>query len=295
MKNVRIALVTITLSLALVLPGCGSGSKEVSDAFSNAVEITSTPFSQSMNTTGATSDPSDPTPIFPCGDGITPNSVWFSYTATNDNSIVAKTLGSDYDTVLSVWTGSPGSFSRVACNDDDFSGAVPSFQSSIAFAGSTGTTYHIMVSSFDGIGGSLSFNLSLQTPPANDNFADSTTASPLPFTETISAMGSSIEPSDPFSLCDSPIDTPTQWYSYTPAVNETITVNTTGSSYDTVLSVWTGTPGSFVNVDCNDDINFPSEVQSEVTFSATGGTTYHFMVASFFGDTGSLTFNVTVP
>ena len=33
-------------------------------------------------------------------------------------TLTIDTFGSDYDTVLAVWTGSRGSLTNVACNDD---------------------------------------------------------------------------------------------------------------------------------------------------------------------------------
>jgi len=60
-----------------------------------------------------------------------------------------------------------------------------------------------------------------------------------------------------------------------------VSVSTIGSSYDTTLSVWTGTPGSLTNVACNDDILSGSITQSSLTFAATPGTNYFIMVAPF--------------
>lgn len=56
-----------------------------------------------------------------------------------------------------------------------------------------------------------------------------------------------------------------------------IAANTFGSNYDTVLSVYTGSRGALAQVPnaCNDDYN---GLQSQVQFSATGGTTYYFLI-----------------
>ena len=58
-------------------------------------------------------------------------------------------------------------------------------------------------------------------------------------------------------------------------------VSTIGSVYDTTLSVWSGTPGNLTAVACNDDISSGQYTQSQLSFSATAGTTYYFMVAPF--------------
>ena len=58
-------------------------------------------------------------------------------------AIEANTFGSNYDTTLSVYTGSRGSLMQLACNDDS-----GSLQSRIRFDAVAGTTYYFMVSSF---------------------------------------------------------------------------------------------------------------------------------------------------
>jgi len=60
----------------------------------------------------------------------------------------ADTFGSNYDTVLSAWTGTQGALNLVACNDD-FGGA----QSKITFAATAGTTYYFLAAQCCGGGG----------------------------------------------------------------------------------------------------------------------------------------------
>lgn len=91
------------------------------------------------------------------------------------------------------------------------------------------------------------------------------------------------------------------WYTYTPGEGGPITIDTRGSSFDTVLSVHLGCPGSPANqIACNDDICFnnvppncsPSNLDSEVNFTGVAGTTYFIRVAGFAGDSGS--FQLTI-
>ena len=127
-------------------------------------------------------------------------------------------------------------------------------------------------------------------PPANDDVLAAIDATPTPFTDmkdTTAATtdtGGRIDPT-PSILC---VGFPgagrahTVWYKFTPTSNGTITADTATSNYDTVLSVWTGTPGSFTNqVACNDDVDFPFDLTSRVSFAATSGKQYFFMVAGF--------------
>ncbi len=132
----------------------------------------------------------------------------------------------------------------------------------------------------------------LAAPPGNDDFANATTVTePLPFTDSVDTSEATVEATDPVPDC---VDTQnTVWYAYTPTASGLVEGNSFGSDYDTTLSVWTGSPGSFSQVACNDD--FADSVQSKVTFDATASTTYYFMAGSFdASDGGSLVFNVQV-
>jgi serine/threonine-protein kinase len=56
--------------------------------------------------------------------------------------------------------------------------------------------------------------------------------------------------------------------------------DTIGSTYDTILSAYTGTPGSFAPVACDDDAAGTTGV-SKIALQVTAGMTYSFMVSQF--------------
>lgn len=125
------------------------------DDFDNAIVITSLPFQDTQDTTEATTAPDDPECV---GQGPT---VWYRFTPSADASIVAHTAGSDYDTTLSAYTGTRGSLTQIACNDDAIG-----LQSRIQLDVTAGTTYHFMVGSFaSGPGGNLVFSVEELPPP----------------------------------------------------------------------------------------------------------------------------------
>src|SRR5262249_42227847 len=91
------------------------------------------------------------------------HSVWYRYTAPANGVVSVQTLGSNYDTVVSVSTGTcGGGLVEEACNDE-FGGT---HQSSVKAAVTAGTTYVIEVTSFVPSGGTLQFALDFQ-PPAS--------------------------------------------------------------------------------------------------------------------------------
>lgn len=127
------------------------------DDFNSPTVIPSMPFTVSENVTNATTAPDDPFCV-----GRT-QTVWFAFTPTQNMRIEANTFGSNYDTTLSVYTGTRGSLTQLACNDDSFS-----LQSRVRFDAVAGTTYYFMVSSFSFFPVSpanLVFNLLPAPPP----------------------------------------------------------------------------------------------------------------------------------
>jgi hypothetical protein len=130
------------------------------DNFANAINITSVIYSDVRDSSGATTQSSDPTPPPSCvaqyssaqgNTGGLPNgaynTIWYQFTPLFSANLEVDTIGSSYDTVLSIWTGAAGSFTSVACNDDINPGLVTQSQLS-GVPLTAGTTYYIMVSSF---------------------------------------------------------------------------------------------------------------------------------------------------
>jgi len=159
------------------------------DDFSRPTVAPAIPFSVSEDATNATAAPDDP---YCVGHGQT---VWFAFTPASNIRLEANTFGSGYDTTLSVYTGTRGALTQLACNDD----AGGTVQSRIRFDAVAGTTYYFMVSTFASLQVSpanLVFNL-LQGPPPF-SFAPSVsqfgTVSPTTGIATISGMVTCTQP-----------------------------------------------------------------------------------------------------
>lgn len=75
------------------------------------------------------------------------------------------------------------------------------------------------------------------------------------------------------------------WWSWAASSSGVFTATTAGSSFDTLLGVYAGTNvATLVSVAANDDIG--PNAFSQVTFSATNGVTYYFLVDSATGSVG---------
>jgi hypothetical protein len=125
------------------------------DDFDAATPIPTLPFTDTVDTTDATTADDDP------GCFGNDHSVWYEFTPSADTTVGATTSGSDYDTTLSAYTGTRGSLIQVACNDDS-----DGLQSRIAFEASAWTTYWLMAASCCGSpGGQLVLHVSELPPP----------------------------------------------------------------------------------------------------------------------------------
>lgn len=113
--------------------------------------------------------------------------------------------------------------------------------------------------------------------PTNDDLADAAPVVALPFTDSVDASDATLEDGEPDFTC-APLHA-TVWYAVTLQRNTTVTVDTAGSDYDTVLSVYRGTNfDDFDLVACNDDF---TDLQARVTFSASAGETVYVQVGAF--------------
>lgn len=111
--------------------------------------------------------------------------------------------------------------------------------------------------------------------PPNDDFNHATVIPSVPFTTSEDVSSATVAFDDPFCINRNQ----TVWFAFTPAQNMRLQANTLGSSYDTTLSVYTGTRGALSQVGCNDDSS--GTLQSTVPFDAVAGVTYYFEVSSF--------------
>jgi hypothetical protein len=90
-----------------------------------------------------------------------------------------------------------------------------------------------------------------------------------------------------------------QWFTYTAPASGTLFISTEGSSFDTILAVYTGPGTSFstlVKVDCDNNSGANGKT-SKLDFPATAGTRYYIVVDGVGGATGTvrLKYRLLVP
>ena len=93
-----------------------------------------------------------------CGRSDNSASNWFRFTAETDSRVLVTTCGSDFDTVLSVYSGCPGDEdNELSCNDDACEAG--SRQSEVEFDASAGTEYLVRLAGYRGATGDYTLEL----------------------------------------------------------------------------------------------------------------------------------------
>jgi fibronectin type 3 domain-containing protein len=116
-------------------------------------------------------------PIFPCTNSMGYKTVWFVYQPLFDGLLSLETTNSNYDTVLGVWSGTRGSLTSIACNDDfSYPSSVSSKISDLAV--NRDQIYYVEVASYSLIGSAqLNLKVSMKIPtPSNFTASDGTSA-----------------------------------------------------------------------------------------------------------------------
>ena len=134
-----------------------TGVPPANDSFSGSHPLADPlPALDSRNTIVATLEDLEPDPS--CA--AVGRTAWYVYTPSQTGLYRVRTEGSDFDTVLGVYTGSAvNSLSNVGCNDD----APSSFQSEVLFPGAAGKAYRIQAGGYQGDSGNLSLTLESET------------------------------------------------------------------------------------------------------------------------------------
>ena len=135
-------IMAVALALAAGVSSPAQAAAPVNDRLGSARTATGIGYTDSVNVSQATSGPSDPRN---CSSNA---SVWYRYRASTTETINVNTSGSNYDTVIGVYTGRRDALTAARCVDDDFRA-----QAGLDLQVEAGTTYFFMVAACCGRGG----------------------------------------------------------------------------------------------------------------------------------------------
>jgi hypothetical protein len=265
--------------LPVVLPA-ECGEFVANDNFANATVIASSPASLATFNVCSSKEAGEPAHAGNAGG----YSIWFQYTPPTNGLVRLTTVGSDFDTLLAVYTGSQvGSLTLVASNDDIDPGVI--LQSKLSFSGVAGTTYNIAVDGYDGAVGRVVLSLD---PPLNDAFASCQTLTGTSGRVTGYTIGALKEPGEPDHNGD--FGGHSVWYCWAAPASGTTAFDTIGSNFDTLLAVYTGSAVNALTGVVSDN-DSGGNLTSRVLFNAVAGQTYRIAVDGAGGATGNLVLN----
>jgi hypothetical protein len=197
-------------------------------------------------------------------------------------------MGSDFDTLLGVYTGtSVSALNVIAANDNQ---GFSTF-SVVSFNAKAGTQYQIAVDGSGGASGSIQLNLKMSVTPVNDAFANCLPLSGTSVTTTGNNDNATKESGEPLHAGNT--GGKSVWWTWTAPSSGPVRVATTGSTFDTTLGVYTGTSVSALSLTAGDDDSgvWPA---SAVTFYALSGTSYEIAVDGFDPGFGVPSGNITL-
>ena len=252
------------------------------DNLASATVIAALPFNDVVDNTLATGEPGEQGPCW--GNYAPQRTVWYVYTPTERVLLRANMDGSSfYDTVLTLYqTTSPapgfGDLSAMNCI---------SYGGTIQFWAEVGMAYYFQATDAWNGGGSLHFNLEQVLPPGNDNFANASQVTGLPFGSYVDATAATLEAGEPVPSCAQWYGpSGTIWYAFTPSTTQSLTAYASGSN--PFEAAYTGASlGDLQQVACR-------EWGGSMTFRAEAGVTYYFQVGNLYNQTGGLNFSLDV-
>jgi len=149
------------------------------------------------------------------------------------------------------------------------------------------TTYLVEVSAYGSTAGgtlALSVDFVAVAALAGDDRASPIVISSSPFSDTgRNTQNYTSAADDPVHSCTGLKDGHTIWYRFTPSASGAATISTSGSSYDTALSVHLASTLAEVAGGCNDDVA-SGNLTYDSTYSGTTGTYSFWLSLERIGD-----------
>ena len=236
MQGSRVGLlVAVVVAMMLGAAPAQAAAAPINDAFANSRALTGSSATASGSNIGATAEPGEP---YHDPNRSERTSVWWTWTAPDSGGATIDSAGSDFNTVVAVYTGdSVSTLTPVAENDNV---SYSKRTSRLSFRAQAGTTYRIVVdSAWDYGTGSINLNLTLGPPPGNDLFANAT---PLPSETHVSTAGrndgASAEPGEPSHYAFAPARS-SVWFTWTAPQDGSLTIRT-DTDFARDVAVYTG-------------------------------------------------------
>lgn len=277
---IAIAVSYHSLALTLNLP-----SRPLNDAISNAVVITGTLAVVTGSNVNASTEPGEPSHA----DGYGTKSVWWKWTAPINARINVDTTGSSLVPLLAIYTGSDQgdvySLNPVASH---WGGT--GYSRIEAVQVTAGSTYYIAVDGNHGAEGDILLTLEMIPPPPNDNFEDRIAFGGVPVSTTGVNVDATKEPGEPNHVGYA--GGKSVWWSWTAPYSGKFVVDTIGSTFNTLLAVYSGSTVDALDLIAQDDQSGGNST-SLLRFDAQAGERYEIAVDGWAGYSGQISLRIS--
>jgi sugar lactone lactonase YvrE len=215
-------------------------------------------------------------------------SLWYSWTAPRNDYFFFNTHGSSFDTILAVYTDSQvGDLLTTVIGNADDGGTGKT--SGVTFRAVSGTRYYIAVDGYYGACGDVVLNWKIADRPSNDDFASATELTGASGQSIASNAESTREIGEPAHAGNAGAGS--VWWEYVPSETVTCAINTRGSTFNTLLAVYTGSDtGSLTEIRSSDNDGSMPGI-SGLSFQAVSGSRYYIAVDGYDGDSGKIVLN----
>lgn len=271
-----------TLLFAALAPATALATGPANDDFANAITVTEGIPINSSNSV-ATTEAGEPRHINGGIQASGGHSVWYVWSAPADGTAIVETTGSDFDTILAMYTSTPGgTIDTLASSlyNDDSGGGMTTSKLTVPVIG--GLQYYFAVDGYNTAAkGTVSFKVSFTAGnPVNDNFANATPLSGPTGQLYATSVGATADAGDPTNdLSGSSV-----WFSWTAPLTGQATFRASAllGESATKIAVYTGATIAGA-------VSIANDSSDKVKFNVTAGTTYRLRVSgSYFSfSTGS--------
>lgn len=264
-------------------PAATTGAPPANDGFSAAQLLPGNTGSTNGTTLRATKQPGEPDHAGTAGG----RSIWYRWVASADGLVSFDTKGSDYDSVLAVYTGATVSSLALLGDNDDVDRSTR--QSRVTVRTTAGTEYRAAVEAFltdSGVlrEGAVKLAWSFEPGGNNDNFAQAQLLTGTAGRVTGESWQATVEPDEPRHAGNR--GGASVWYRWIAPATGNATFDTVGSTFDTVLGIYTGASVDALDeVGRGDDISSARSIYtSEATFPVVEAEEYHLAIDGYRSD-----------
>lgn len=146
------------MTILAILPAMPAVAQPSNDSFAGPTVVTDLPFADFIGVFDATVEPGEPVEV--CAPMA--NTVWYSLTLDQAETLLIDTMGSGFDTVLAVWQGTDiNGLNLVKCVDDTALGV----ESRLLLGADAGATYLIQAGAFGAAPEGATLSISIGEPP----------------------------------------------------------------------------------------------------------------------------------